>query len=208
MAQTATVVLEKPTVSFSTLAKVMGALSPLALVSRLRAHKYPHEGPKRSYQKAVRQAVDHLVLGSLIDPAAPGLRAHEEEALSALAKMNTSLPLGVTARRPSTHGPTWNLGGVTISMFPDAELESAGASGAIKFSFSKDRLARGVGATMAALVWHYRHNVLERLNVRPTLCLVCEPRVGTFYKPGSNPWSQVKSARVACDLIAAVWPML
>ncbi len=196
-----------PTVSFSTLAKIMGQISPVALASKLRDHKFPSEGMKRSYQNALKHAVDHLTTGIQLDPQSPGLRSHEQEAIAALATMGLSLPSGAQALRPR-RGPQWALAGVNISMYPDAHLTGPNGDGAIKFSFGKERLGRGVGTAMAALVWHYRTQILGHRNVQPSLCIVCEPRVGATYRPGTNPAAQVRNATVACQVIAAVWATL
>jgi hypothetical protein len=186
----------------------MGALPLATLATKLRGHKYPTDGPKRSYQNAQRQAVAMFVDGTALDSTAASLRPHERDAVAALASMAINVPRGYQASRPSTYAPTWNLGGVEISMFPDAELTAANGTGAVKFSFTKDSLARGVGSTMAALLWFHRSQILQLPNVTATACVVYEPRAGAVYRPGTNPQGQVNLAQATCSMIATLWPTL
>lgn len=197
-----------PTISFSTLAKAMGPMPLTTLATRLRGHKYPSDGPKRSYQNALRQAVAMFVDGTPLDPMASDLRSHEREAVSALASMAVNVPKGFTASRPNTRIGTWSLGGVEVSMTPDAELASPNGVGAAKFSFTKEALPRGVGTTMAAILWFYRSQVLKLNNAIPSACLVYEPRAGAVYRPGANPTNQANQAIATCTMIATLWPTL
>lgn len=208
MSQTSAGSTAPPSVSFSTLAKVMGPLSPVALASRLRAHKYPTDGPKRSYQNALRQAVEHFVNGTSLNPLAANLRSHEQDAVAALAAMSIALPRGAIATRAPHNAPRWKLAGVSVSVVPDAVLTSGSDVGAIKLSLSKEPLPRGVGTAMAALLWHYQSVELGIPNVKPSLCIVYEPRASATYRPGLKPSAQVQTAVVACQVIAAVWPGL
>lgn len=194
-----------PKISFSTLAKLMGPTTPVALRNKLRDHKYPSDGPKRSYQNALRQAVGHIVDGATLDPEAANLRSWEQEAVGALAAMAISPPAGTRPSRPNPNAPDWQIGGVFISMYPDVELTGVNGVGAMKFHFTKERLARGVGTTMAALLWHYRSQVLRVANVNPAYCAVYEPRVGATYVPGRNPAAQVQNATLTCQMIATLW---
>lgn len=201
-------VVNTPTVSFSTLAKVMGPLSLLALATRLRGHKYPSDGPRRSYQNALYQAVECLVNGAPLDPSAANLRLHEREGVAALAAMGLGVPRGYNASRASSRVGTWNLNGVHVSMVPDVELTSPNGRGAAKFSFTKDRLSRGVGSTMAALLWYHRSQVLGLANITPSACIVYEPRACASYRPGANPQGQVQQAQLACQVITTLWASL
>lgn len=192
-----------PRITLSTLAKAMGP-TPLAQIARLvKDHKDAAPGPRRSYQTARKQAIQWMVDGAAFD-IHEGLRSHEREALQALAKVNLDLPYEIYAERPPT-GQLWLLGGVCVSMQPDVLLDGPRGRGAIKFSFTKERLARGVGTTMAALLWHYSANVQHVEKTRRDLCFVHEPRLPWVYTPGEHPERQVARAEKACRLIAGLW---
>jgi hypothetical protein len=198
--------VSQPTVSFSTLARLLGPSTPVKQSSLLRGHKYPSDGPKRSYQNAQKQLVDYLVNGSPINTAAMNLRGHERDALAQLNPAGV-LPNGVTASRPNAHAPAWQLHNVTISMYPDVELAGPSGVGALKAYFGKDPLARGVGASMAALLHFYKSHQLALPNVSPTYCMVLEVRTGALYT-SSNPSTLMKNVATACQLISALWPTL
>lgn len=192
-----------PRITFSTLAKAMGPTTLARLARLVEGHKVAAEGPRRSYQTARKQAIQWLVDGIGLDPHA-GLRSHEREAVAALSKISVDLPPEIYAERPP-NGQLWVLGGVCISMLPDVLLDGPRGRGAIKFSFTKERLGRGVGSMMAALMWHWLANVQHIEKARPDLCRVYEPRLPWLYQPGRNPEKQVAHAEKACRLISAIW---
>jgi hypothetical protein len=74
----------------------------------LTGHKYPKEGPKRSYQNATKQAVDLLVDGTPLDPGRANLRDHEAEAVASLGSIAIVLPPAVRAARSATNLPRWS----------------------------------------------------------------------------------------------------
>lgn len=195
-----------PTVSFSTLAKIMGPGTPVTQATLVRGHKYPTDGPKRGYQNARNQFIEHAVSGVAFHPHA-GLRKHEQEAVLAMDQLGVPIPHGVTCARPATRGPHWNFSGVNISVFPDVDMTGANGLGAFKVHFGKDALARGVGSAMAALIHHYKTNVLGQQNVLPRHCLVYEARTGALHSCGS-PTRLLSNVQAACHLIAALWPTL
>jgi hypothetical protein len=202
-------VIPTPTVTFSTLAKLMGSNTSTSIVNLLRGHKYPTDGPRRSYQNARRQVVEHLVSGSQISTS--GLRSHEIEAVTGFVANDLSLPTNSRATRPSTQNPRWQFGGVEISVLPDVLLNNPTHSGAvcggIKIHFNKEPLARGVGPSMAALLHYYLAHVLEVSTVTPGMCYVYEARSGAVHSCGS-PTRLLSSAQNTCTLIAALWPTL
>jgi hypothetical protein len=173
----------------------------------LRRHKYPQAGPIRSYQLARKQAIDLFVDGKALDPSA-ALRSHERDAVTAMVRMNLRKPEWVRGVRPSTREPPFKLGNVLVSASPDVELDGYIAAGAAKFSFTKQALARGVGSTMAALLWYWRRRVVGIEKVQPGNCIVYEPRLPWTHLPGRNPLAQVERAALACQVIEALWPKL
>lgn len=197
--------IASPTVSFSTLAKLMGPCTPVKQASLLRGHKYPTDGPKRSYQNARSQLIAHLVDSRPLYPDA--LREHEREALQSLVQLGISLPVGMRASRPMTRPLHWGFHGVDISVFPDVDLESATSSGALKVHFNKEALPRGVGSTMSALLHYYKTNILGLSNVSPRHCLVYEARTGALHTCG-NTSRLLSGAQAACQLVVALWPSL
>jgi hypothetical protein len=203
---TQTRVVTVPTVTFGTLAKLMGPSTPVAQASLLRGHKYPTDGPKRSYQNARNQLIDHLVSQEPFMPHA-SLRPHEREVIAAMHVLGVPVPTGVTCARPTTLAPSWNFGGVNVSVFPEVELSSAAGLGALKVHFGKDALARGVGSSMAALLHHYKTQVLGQTDVLPRHCLVYEARTGALHTCGS-PARLITNVQAACQLIVALWPSL
>jgi hypothetical protein len=195
-----------PTVSFGTLAKIMGPTTPAGQAALLRGHKYPTDGPKRSYQNARNQLIEHLVAQRPFDPTA-SLRPHEREAVLALLQNGVPIPTQVRCSRPSTSAPHWTFCGVNISVFPDVELTGPNGHGALKVYFGKDPLARGVGASMAALLHHYKSQVLGQQNVTARHCLVYEARTGSVRACG-NSTRLLSNAQAACQLITVLWPTL
>lgn len=196
----------QPQVSFSTLAKMMGAMTPVAAASTLRGHKYPTLGPKLSYRNARQQLIDYAVAQKPFSPHS-GLRQHELDAVQALQQFGVQLPAGCTFSRPPTHAPHWLFNGVEISVFPDVNSVGPNGLGAFKAYFGKEKLARGVGATMAALLHHYKTQVLGLQNVYPQHCLVYEVRQGARFQCG-NSTRLLSNAQAACQMIAALWPTL
>lgn len=203
---TPTRIVSVPTVTFSTLAKLMGPSTPVAQASLLRGHKYPTDGPKRSYQNARNQLIDHLVAQQPFSPY-PSLRSHEREAIAAMQQLGIPVPTGVTSTRPPGGASSWAFSGVEVSVFADVDLASTAGLGALKVHFGKDALARGVGSTMAALLHHYKTQVLGQQNVLPRHCLVYEARTGALHTCGS-PARLIANVQAACQLIVALWPML
>jgi hypothetical protein len=200
-------IVTTPTVSFSTLAKVMGGLSAKQLTRTLGGHKYPTGGPARSYQLARRQAIDWFVESRPFDPDAE-LRSHERDAVHAMKRSRLAPIARVRAVRPSTRREPWRLNGVRVSMHPDVNFESYLEFGAAKFSFTKTPLARGVGSAMAALLWYYKSEIEGVRGVSLQHCVVYEPRLPWIHRPGRNPAGQVAEAELACTIIAALWPAL
>lgn len=196
---------EEPTVSLSTLARSIGPLSPAALTRLLAGHKHHSPGPRRSYQQAREQVICLLTDGTAVTPDAP-LRTHEREAVAAVARTRLPLPSRSRALRANARLPHWIIGGVRISMQPDVELDGSNGTGAAKIILTKERLAHGVGATMAALLWHYRRNVLGIESTRRDHCIVYEPRLPWLHLPAPRAESKVRQAELACEVIKAVWP--
>jgi len=199
-------VITTPTVTFSTLAKLMGPSTPVGQASLLRGHKYPTDGPRRSYQNAQQQLVDHLTLQQPFNPHA-GLRPHEREVVLALSQLGVPVPNGAACTKPSKRIPHWGFAGVDISAFPDVDLTSPSGLGAMKVHFGKDALPRGVGPAMAALLHHYKSHVLQQANVLPRHCLIYEARTGALHTCGS-PTRLLINVQAACQLIVALWPIL
>lgn len=183
----------------------MGPCTPTKFATLLKGHKYPTDGPKRSYQNARAQVIEHLVSQTPLAPNA--LRDHEREALTAFAATGYQLPAGVTATRPNTRQPHWSFHGVDISVFPDVELQSVGGTGALKVHFNKDPLPRGVGAAMAALIHHHQVTILGHNQTLPRHCIVYEARSGALYSCGSTT-RLLTSVQAACNLTLAMWPTL
>ena len=202
-----TLVIERPTVSFATLARVVGGLSARELVSTLSSHKYKTGGPARSYQNARSQAIDLFVERRPLDDEAP-LRPYERDAVRAMQRMKLSVPAGARAFRPRSRTRYWVSRGVHVSMQPDVELLADAHIGAVKFSFTKRALPRDVGSVMATLLWHWMHEVEGEPAASPEHFLVYEPRLPWVHRPGKNRDSQMQQARDACEIIAAVWPTL
>jgi len=194
-----------PTVSFSTLAKLMGPCTPVKQASLIRAHKYPTDGPKRSYQNARSQVIDHLVNQAPLNPGA--LREHERDAVQAFIASGYALPPGVAASRPTTRSPHWNFSGVDISVFPDVDLSSAAGLGALKVHFNKEALPRGVGPSMAALLHAYKTSVLGQ-TVSPRHCIIYEARTGALHACGGATSRLLSNVTAACQLITSLWPSL
>jgi len=192
-----------PTISLSTLAKAMGPLSPPALARLLSGHKYGFSGPRRSYQQAREQAISLLTDGTPPDVEAP-LRGYERDAVKAIAR-GLRLPEHARAIRMRRKLPYWEIGGVRISMEPDVELDGENATGAAKVILTKEPLARGVGSAMAALMWHYRKNVLNVPMTDRAHCIVFEPRLPWLHLPAKRPDTQVRHAELACQVVAALW---
>ena len=199
-------VVSSPTVSFSTLAKLMGPSTPVAQASLVRGHKYPTDGPKRSYQNARNQLIDHLVAQQPFVVHA-SLRNHERDAIVAMQQLGVPVPSGVTCSRPASGPSAWVFSGVNVSVFPDVEMSSVSGLGGLKVHFNKDTLARGVGSSMAALLHHYKTQVLGQQNVLPRHCLVYEARTGALHTCGS-PARLIANVQAACQLVVALWPML
>lgn len=193
-----------PAISLSTLAKAMGPLAPAALTRLLAGHALRSDGPRRGYQCARAQAIALLADGTPLDPDAP-LRAYERAAVTAMNRIGLVLPRKTRAERPG-RAEHWELGGVRISMQPDVELVGAKGCGAAKVIFTKEPLARGVGAAMAALLWYYRKNVLHIDGTDRAHCIVYEPRLPWQHLPAKNIDRQLKNAELACKVIAALWP--
>ena len=195
-----------PRVSFSTLAKLMGPSTPVKVAGLLREHKYPSHGPKLSYRTARQQLIDLAVSQVPLNPLAP-TRKHEREAINAMLQYGVPLPNGFTCSVPRAHAPHWSFHGVEIAVFPELDLTSASGSGAFKAYFAKDKLARGVGSTMATLIHYYKTRILGQPNVRPQQCILWEVRSGAQFSAG-NSSKLLANAEMACQLIAALWPTL
>jgi hypothetical protein len=195
-----------PTVSFSTLAKLMSPSTPVKQASLLRDHKYPAPGPKFSYRNAREQLIAHAVHGTPFSPLLK-LRPHELDAIRVMMKTAVPVPGGMTCFVPPANAPRWTFHGVDISVFPDVDLSGPTGLGALKAYFPKERLARGVGPTMAALLFHYKTQVLGQKNVSPRHCVIYEVRTGSLHAC-TNPTKLLPNAKVACQLIAALWPTL
>lgn len=195
-----------PRVSFSTLAKIMGAATPIAQARLLRGHKYPTDGPKRSYQGVRNQMVGYAVDGRPIDPNA-NLRPHERDAVIAMSQHPVRIPKGMTCTRPSTRAPYWRFCGVDISVFPDVDMTGQIGIGGLKGYFAQDPLGHGVGTCMAALLCHYKGTVLGQTQVQSRYCLVYEARTGDVHS-ASNSTRVLRTAEAACNLIVALWPGL
>lgn len=195
-----------PVVSFSTLAKLMGPVTPVKWGALLRDHKYPSDGPKRSYQNAQLQMIAHAVSQTPFNPHSK-LRSWEMEVIQAMMSLGVPVPVGATSSRPSTRAPHWSFHGVDVSVFPDLELDGPSGRGAFKAYFGKEKLARGVGSTMAALLHHYLTSVLGQQNVNPQHCIVYEVRQGARFQCGTG-GKLLSNAQSACQLIAALWPTL
>lgn len=196
---------EEPTITLSTLARVMGPLSPAALTRLLAGHKHHAPGPRRSYQCAREQVISLLADGAALAPDAP-LRTHEREAVAAMARARLPLPSRSRALRAHARLPHWIIGGVRVSMQPDVELDGANGTGAAKIILTKERLPHGVGGAMAALLWHYRRNVLGIESTRRDHCLVYEPRLPWLHLPAPRAEAKLRQAELACEIIRAVWP--
>jgi hypothetical protein len=175
-----------PRVSFSTLARLMGPITPAKQMSLLRDHKYPTDGPKRSYQNAREQLVRHLVSGAALAPNAVGLRPYETNVLELAVAQGVAAPAGCRCRRPSPSRPSWQFHGVEISMFPDVLLTGPRGTGAMKFHLSQETLPKGVGAAMAALLHHYQAGVMNDASAIPMYSIVLEPRQGVTYSASGN----------------------
>jgi hypothetical protein len=195
-----------PTVSFSTLAKLMAPSTPVKQASLLRDHKYPAPGPKFSYLNARAQLIAHTVHGTPFNPSRR-LRPHELDAIRVMMQTPVPIPSGMTCTVPPAKAPRWPFHSVDISVFPDVELSGPAGLGGLKVHFPKEELARGVGATMAALLFHYKTQVLGQKNVSPRHCLIYEARTGSLHTC-TNPAKLLPNAKVACQLIAALWPTL
>ena len=202
-----TIVVERPTVSFATLARVVGGLSARELVQTISAHKYKAGGPARSYQNARSQAIDLFVERRPLDDEAD-LRPYERDAVQAMQRMKLSVPAGAKAFRPRARRRFWISRGVRVSMQPDVELLADAHIGAAKFSFTKRPLPREVGSVMATLLWHWMSEVEGEPAASPENFLVYEPRLPWVHRPGRNRASQIQQARDACEIVAAVWPTL
>lgn len=199
-------VVRTPTVSFSTLARLMGPATPRVQASLLRNHKFPTDGPKRSYQKAREQLIAHLTRGTPFEPRAQ-LREHEREVVRMLQRTGVRLPRGVACARPSSAPRHWNFEGVNISVFPDVDVFASDVQGALKAYFGKEKLERGVGAAMSGLLLHYKANILEQAGVSGRHCLVYEVRTDTIHR-ATNGRQLLSTVRAACKLITALWPTL
>jgi hypothetical protein len=195
----------EPIISLSTLARVIGPLTPAALGRLLAGHKHQAPGPRRSYQQARAQAIAVMTDGTPFQLDAP-LRTHEREAVAAMARARLALP--ARALRANARLPYWNIAGVRVSMQPDVELDGSRGTGAAKIILTKDRLPRGVGPAMAALLWHYRRNVLGIESTRRDHCLIYEPRLPWLHLPPPRSERQLKQAELACAIIRAVWPKI
>jgi hypothetical protein len=195
-----------PTISFGTLAKLMGPTTPAGQVSLLRGHKYPTDGPKRGYQNARAQLIDHLVEKKAYNPHSK-LRPYEREAIDLLRAEEIPVPADLAYTRPSTANPHWAFEGVNVSVFPDVDIANREGRGAMKAHFAKDSLARGVGASMAALLWFYKTEILREQAVASRNCLVYEVRNGHLHVCGS-PNRLLANASAACRVIVALWPTL
>ena len=193
-----------PSISFSTLARACGAITPSDLVTLLRGHKLRTTGAARGYQAARVQAIDFLVEGI---PFAPEkvTRPHEREVIARMARSRPRLPRWARAVRPSTRGPAWMLGGVRVSMFPDVVIDGGRSNGAAKLSFTKEPLAPGVGSAMASLLYHWRANVLRLPKTAKSHCLVFEPRLPWVHHPSDDVERDVLRAEAACSIIKALW---
>src|SRR5687767_10925040 len=95
-----------PKVSFSTLARASGPISPKELARLLHGHKHAAAGPRRSYQCALKQVVDSLADHVPLDPNAP-LRKHEREAVQAYARMPLRVSDWVRRQRPVRRMEPW-----------------------------------------------------------------------------------------------------
>lgn len=196
-----------PRVSFSTLARLMGPSTPVRLTSLLRAHKYPTDGPRRSYQNAQKQVVSYAVNGNSFAPNASNLRDYERDVVLLLAQNGLPLPAGAKATRPSPKAPYWQFSGVRISFFPDVNLVRNLSAGALKVYFGKEPLPRGAGSSMAGLLAHYCRNVVGDGSTNVELCLVYEARTGKLYSP-SRSSRLLASVEAACQVIVALWPSI
>jgi len=195
----------RPVVSFSTLAKAMHGMSPVALTELLRGHKQRSMGPRRSYQAARRQAIDFLSEGVPFNVDAP-LRSHEREAVRALVACPPRLPRWVRGCRANRREP-WIVDGVRISMTPDLELDGRLEGGVAKFSFTKKPLPTGVGNTMATLMWLHER-ISRRSAAKKLHCIVFEPRARRLYLPIAKPERALRSLKITCAMICALWPLI
>lgn len=206
ISQVGTAAGDVPTVSFSTLARVMGPSTPAELVNLLRGHKQRALGPRLSYRRALKQGIDFLVDGRPFDADEP-LRAHEREAVGALIGCPPRLPLSTIAVRP-TERRMWDVGGVRVTVNPDILIHSRVDHGAAKFVFTKKPLPRGVGTLMASLLWYYLDRVARVDSARPGYCLVYEPRWARTYLSRERRDRLAARLPAATAVIRALWPLL
>jgi hypothetical protein len=200
--------LTQPRLTFSTLAKLIGTITVAKQFSLLKGHKYPKPGPKRGYQNAVKQIVDHLVQQSPLTLAVRTLRANEQEILQMLSQNQNLLPRNLQCTRPNPHATPWQIHGVIVSMYPDIELANGHTTGALKLYLAKDPLAHGVGKTMATLLYHYRTQFLNLGNVDPKLCQIVEPRQNVTHYASTKTQQQLVRLQQVCQMVSLLWPGL
>jgi len=197
----------KPRLSFSALAKLMASHTPVGQIGILRQSKYPRSGPMKSYVNAMWYITGVIASGQ---PGGRAPRSHEQEVVDAFTAQPLRLPKGVTGRRAGTGQKPWQFQGVDISFFPDMKLQGPNGTGALKLHFNQDPLPRGVGKSMATLLFHYLSNVVQESSANAKYCLVYEVRSSKCHvaKTGAMSASALQQVRAACMLATAMWPQI
>ena len=201
-----------PRLTFSALCEFLDA-TPTRQLSILRTHKYPSDGPMRSYAAALAQVKGYLVQGTPLNPEATNLAEYEREILQHLVSVEWRLPAGATAVYPNTQQATMSLGGVEISVVPDMYLEMVShgtrRTGAIKFFVAKSRELRAEpGKWMASLLYRYMLDQLHDPSVDPDLCCIYDIRQDEHHWATKSHKRLFQHIENACLLINAVWPRL
>ncbi|UJR86674.1 hypothetical protein [Sandaracinus amylolyticus] len=192
----------EPRITFSALAKLLVPHTLDAHESIVKTCKYPPTAKVINYKDGIQ-----WLIGIVVGDGKTGgtLEAHEREVVDIVKADPIRLPKGVTAARVPQSSAKWYLEDVEISMVPDLILSGPKGVGVLKFHVNKEPLPRGVGPTMAALLYHYESVERQTPNVVPEYCLVYDVRSKKFHKPSGTTSSLVDRARAACRFVAYAW---
>lgn len=193
----------EPTVTLSTFAKAIAGAPVAELLPLVRGHKDQSAGRRRSYQTAVRQAVDWMTEGVPFDLSA-ATRSHEKDAIWALVIDPPQAPRWSRALRGKRR-PAWDVGGLLVKTNPDVEIDGGRERGAAKIHLTKKPLTDEAGAVMASLLFHVLASVSEEAAIARTHCLVYEPRAHRVFRASEGPKNVERHVPAAVAVIRGLW---
>jgi len=121
---------------------------------------------------------------------------------------------GVDLRAPTQSPQPLKLGGIAVSVRPEASVtrvggRSAKAKGLLKLYLGKAHpLDQASGAAIATCLRHYAEEASVPSEVDDRLCLVLDVFAGEVYQAPRAHKRRMRDVEPACEEIARAWPML